>query len=201
MDGALETAAAHDRLTVQQLDLEHRFALLVSAHRERARRLAWRLVGGDAEAAEDITQDAFVKAYQGLSAFRHEARLETWFYRVLIRQAHSYRRWRSVRARWHQMENPPEIEQAAQPGGTNSDRADPFVKRRIAEALARLSRGQREAFILVHLEGFSIRECAELLGKPGGTVKSHLHRALTRLRTDLAELRPCQAGPTEEHSR
>lgn len=130
MDGALETAAAHDRLTVQQLDIEHRFALLVSTHRERARRLAWRLVGGAAEAAEDITQDAFVKAYQKLSAFRHEARLETWFYRILIRQAHSYRRWRSVRDRWHQLENPPEIEQAAQPGGTNSDRADPFVKRR-----------------------------------------------------------------------
>ena len=200
MDGALETVGAHDRLTVQRLDLERRFALLVSTHRERARRLAWRLVGGDAEAAEDITQDAFFKACQGLSAFRHEPRLETWFYRVLIRQVHSYRRWRSVRDRWHQLWNPREIEHAVQPGGSGPEPADPFVKRRIAEALERLSRSQREAFILVHLEGFSVRECAELLGKPSGTVKSHLHRALTRLRTDLAELRPFQPHPTEEHS-
>jgi RNA polymerase sigma-70 factor (ECF subfamily) len=75
-------------------DLEQRFSLFVGTHRERARRLAWRLVGGDDGAAEDVTQDAFVKAYQGLSTFREEARLETWFYRILVRQAHNYRRWR-----------------------------------------------------------------------------------------------------------
>ena len=79
-----------------QLDLEQRFSLFVGTHRERARRLAWRLVGGDDGAAEDVTQDAFVKAYQGLSTFREEASLETWFYRILVRQAHNYRRWRSV---------------------------------------------------------------------------------------------------------
>jgi RNA polymerase sigma factor (sigma-70 family) len=55
-------------------------------------------------------------------------------------------------------------------------------------ALAKLTRSQREVFVLVHLEGFRVRECAELLGKPIGTVKSHLHRALARMRSELADL-------------
>jgi RNA polymerase sigma-70 factor (ECF subfamily) len=52
-------------------------------------------------------------------------------------------------------------------------------------------------FVLVHLEGFTVRETAELLGRPEGTVKSHLHRALARLRQELADLRePALEGRT-----
>ena len=198
----METVEAQvERPDAEQLELEHRFGLLVGSHRERARRLAWRLVGGDADAAEDITQDAFVRAYQKLNTFRHQARLETWFYRILVRQAQTYRRWRAVRDRWQQLWNPPGSEHVPQPSGTDLEAADPFVRRRIAEALGRLSRSQREAFVLVHLEGFTVRECAELMGKPDGTVKSHLHRALSRLRTELADLSPLGAGPSTEHDR
>jgi RNA polymerase sigma-70 factor (ECF subfamily) len=62
------------------------------------------------------------------------------------------------------------------------------LRRRIAGALDALTRSQREAFVLVHLEGFTVRECAEVLGKPAGTVKSHLHRALVTLRRELDDL-------------
>ena len=173
-------------------DLESRFLALVDSHRDRALRLAWRLVGGDEAAAEDVTQDAFVKAYRGLQRFRGEAALETWFYRILVRQAHSYRRWRAVRevSRGGTIDDPPDPHPIA-PG-------DPALRRRIAAALDRLTRSQREAFVLVHLEGFRVRECAEVLGKPIGTVKSHLHRALASLRRELADLRDPQAIPDEE---
>jgi RNA polymerase sigma-70 factor (ECF subfamily) len=161
---------------------EEYFGAFVASHRERARRLAWRLVGGDEAAAEDVTQDAFVKAYQALGNFRGDASLETWFYRILVRQAHNFRRWRAVRDLWSGVweEDPPDPSL----GGLG----DPGLRRRIASALDRLSRRQREVFILVHLEGFTVQECAELLGKPTGTVKSHLHRALTTLRIELADL-------------
>ena len=163
-------------------ELERRFEALVRSHRERAQRLAWRLVGGDAAAAEDVTQEAFVKAFRGLPGFRGEAALETWFYRILVRQAHSYRRWRGVRDFWD--------------GGSSLEPRDPFpdptrdpgLQRRIAAALDQLTKSQREVFVLVHLEGFRVRECAELLGKPIGTVKSHLHRALAGMRRELADL-------------
>ena len=203
-------------------DLEQRFSVFVGTHRERARRLAWRLVGGDDGAAEDVTQDAFVKAYQGLNTFREEASLDTWFYRILVRQAHNYRRWRSVRETWGQLWNQKqtaENEHNEHPAHSNQsgqfaepltgqldeqlsvseqEYGDPFLRQRIAIALERLTHSQRETFILVHMEGFSVRECAEMIGKPTGTVKSHLHRALTGLRTELADLRQLQSSPAEE---
>jgi RNA polymerase sigma-70 factor (ECF subfamily) len=73
---------------------------------------------------------------------------------------------------------------------------DPLLRRRIAEALAQLSRSQREAFVLVHMEGFSVREAATVMGKPEGTVKSHLHRALQALRSQLADLAEDTGGKT-----
>ena len=64
-----------------------------------------------------------------------------------------------------------------------------MLRRRIAAALERLSAAQRETFVLVHLEGFSITEAAAVLGKAPGTLKSHLHRALVSLRETLGDLR------------
>jgi RNA polymerase sigma-70 factor (ECF subfamily) len=160
-------------------DREARFASFAATHRERALRLAWRLVGGDGSAAEDVTQDAFVKAYRGLSRFRDEAQLSTWFYRILVRQAYSYLRWRRVRERFggEVPEDPPD--RGARPA------PDPGLRKQIADALAALPRAQREVFLLVHLEGFTVNEAAEIMGRAPGTVKSHLHRALTALRRRL----------------
>ena len=182
---ALENAAALP-------DLERRFAALVGTHRERARRLAWRLVGGDAAAAEDVTQEAFVKAYQGLARFRGDASLETWFYRILVRQAYNYRRWRAVREAWRG----PDAEAAPDPRPVAP--GDPALRRRIGRALAALSRYQRESFVLVHMEGFTVREASDILGKPVGTVKSHLHRALRSLRAELADLGPAPIAGAKE---
>ena len=161
---------------------EECFSAFIASQRDRAKRLAWRLVGGDEAAAEDVAQDAFVKAYQALGGFRAESSLETWFYRILVRKAHNYRRWRAVRTLWHSDSE----EDPADPSPTAQ--SDPGLRRRIAQALDQLSRRQREAFVLVHLEGFTVQECADFLGKPSGTVKSHLHRALVSMRTELADL-------------
>jgi len=168
-------------LSAVPVDLEERFSALVVSHRDRARRLAWRLIGGDESAAEDVAQDAFVKAYRALGSFRQDASLETWFYRILVNQAHKHRRWRGVRERWsavwderHAIDSP--------------DAGAPALRRRIAEALAKLTRRQRESFVLVHLEGFTVRETGELLGTPEGTIKSHLQRALKALRRELSDV-------------
>lgn len=163
-------------------ELERRFSAFVGSHLDRARRLAWRLVGGDDAAADDVTQDALVRAYRGLGRFREEARLETWFYRILVRQAANHRRWRAVREFWGGVLREDARDPSPRPAG------DPGLRRRIAAALERLTRSQREVFVLVHLEGFTVRETGELLGRSEGTVKSHLHRALHSLREQLSDL-------------
>lgn len=157
---------------------EARFEALVASHRDRAVRLAWRLVGGDAAAAEDVAQDALVRAYRGLAHFRGDAQLDTWFYRIVVRQAYSYRRWRNVRERFMRVD-PDTV------SGSSDPPADPALRARIVEALGALSRNQCDAFVLVHMEGFTIGEAAGIMGKAPGTVRSHLHRALGKLRTQL----------------
>jgi RNA polymerase sigma-70 factor (ECF subfamily) len=164
------------------LDREQRFEAFVASHRDRAVRLAWRLLDGDAAAAEDVAQDAFVRAYRALPRFRGEASLATWFYRILVRRAHSHRRWRAVRERWA---GPSQVE-ATDPRAAAL--GDPLLRRRIGQALERLSRRQREVFVLVHLDGFTVREAAGILRMPTGTLKSHLHRALRGLRRELRDV-------------
>jgi len=183
--------AIHDtgvRALQSEAELERQFAALLDSHRERALRLAWRLVGGDDAAAEDVTQEAFIRAWRGLPRFRGEAQLSTWLYRIVVRQAANHRRWRGVRERWGGAfpDEPPD----PRPRATG----DPGLRRRIASALETLSRGQREAFVLVHLEGFTVNEASEVLGKAPGTVKSHLHRALEKLRAELGDLRNDLSG-------
>lgn len=182
---ALEVVAGPDAL---RKDLESRFIRFVAERRERARRLAWRLVGGHDAAADDIVQEAFLRAYKGLSTFREDASLDTWFYRIVVRQALRYRRWRAVRDLW--VRSTDTLDSASLVSGVacTEPLRDPGLQRRIAAALESLSSSQRQAFVLVYLEGFTAVEASKILGKAVGTVKSHLHRALGRLRLELADL-------------
>jgi RNA polymerase sigma-70 factor (ECF subfamily) len=160
------------------------FEAFVAAHRDRAVGLAWRLVGGDGAAAEDVAQEAFLRAYRGLDRLREEAKRSTWFYRTLVNEAQRHLRWRWVRERLagEMPEDPPD----SRPEATG----DPALRERVARAVSNLPRGQREAFALVHLEGFTVREAAAITGRAIGTIKSHLHRALGNLRAVLADLDP-----------
>jgi len=156
-----------------------RFKQFVVAYRTRAVGLAWRLCGGDAQAAEDIAQEAFLRAHRALPRFRSDARLETWFFRILVRCAHNHRRSQSRR----------ELAVPPTPEGSTAALPDPGLQQRIGMALNTLSRGQREAFVLVHLEGFTIVETAAILKRSPGTIKTHLHRAMPRLRAELGDLK------------
>lgn len=155
-----------------------RFDAFVRAHRDRAVRMARRLCGDDD--AADVAQGAFLRATIAIHTVRDPERLEAWFFRTLVYHARNHRRWRAVRERFAGPWREPAAQQAP----------DPDVKDRVRKALDALPAGQREAFVLVHLEGFTVVEAADLVGSAPGTIKSHLHRALTALRTSLADLDP-----------
>ncbi len=163
-----------------------RLSSFVAENRDRAIGLAWRLLGGDGAAAEDVAQEAFLRAHRGLDGFREDANLSTWFYRILINEIQRHRRWRWVRVRsaGEMPAEPRDPRPAAQ--------RDPALLARVTRAIERLPGGQRQAFVLVHLEGFTIREAAEISDKAVGTMKSHLHRALQSLRAELGDLDPRQ---------
>jgi RNA polymerase sigma-70 factor (ECF subfamily) len=165
--------------TAAELD---RFA---RANLDRAVRLAWRLVGADHAAAEDVVQDALLAAHRSLASFRGDSKLDTWFFRILYRKASNYRRWRALRPSFDG-----DVDTELSDPGRLDTAADAEIARRIDEALARLSGPQRGAFVLVHLEGYTCVEAGRLMGKAPGTVKSHLHRSLEKLRKQLADLAP-----------
>lgn len=171
-------------ITAVDADREAQFAAFVVEHRDRAVGLAWRLLGGDGASAEDVVQDAFVRAYGALDRFRGDAKLSTWFYRIVVNEARRHRRWSWVRERVAGEMPLEPVDPSVEPPG------DPALRARVSAALDKLPRGQREAFVLVHLEGFTIREASEMTGKAMGTLKSHLHRALQALRGELADLEP-----------
>lgn len=174
--------------------IEAQFWSLVRAERDRAVRLAW-LMTRDPEAARDIAQEAFFRAYRALPRFRGESRLSTWFFRILINQVKNHRRHCAFRLRW--LERWFVREEATEPGQQRCPAALPDERaagreicRRIARAMDSLSLSQRMVFTLVHLEGNTVVETADLLDVSAGSVKIHLHRALVKLRRQLRDLAP-----------
>lgn len=145
-----------------------------------AYRIARGLVDSDA-AAEDVVQDAFVHAFRKWRSFRGSASRRSWFVRIVINTARSHMRRQAARqrlSRWlpHASAKPPTEAFATEARGS------------ITAALKRLSPPQREAVLLVHLEGFTVAEAAALTGRAPGTIKTHLHRANGRLREELTKL-------------
>ena len=152
------------------------FDLIVNRYQNKAIRLAYSIVG---EAAEDAAQDAFLRVWRALPAYRGEASLSTWIYTIVRNTALSLRRripegivLRSL-AEPHVMASAESV-----PRGVVGESATPDLLREIQQ----FPEPQRQTVILYYLEGKSYLETAELLNLPMGTVKTYLHRA----RKDLA---------------
>ncbi len=159
------------------------FAALVRAHQGYLRKLLGRICRGDPARADDLAQEAFVRAWRALPGFRGEARFRTW----LTRLAYS-----SLAA-----ERPglPPQEDAAEAAGAHSDFA-PGADWRIDldRALATLSEPQRHALLLTYGADLSHSEAAQVLGWPLGTLKTQVLRAKARLRAQLDAWAPPAAG-------
>ncbi len=150
------------------------FETLVRRYQDRVLNLARRIVT-DADAAADVTQEAFIKAYQQLHRFRGEARFSTWLYRITVNEARTYlRTQRRRRARWEKYgrreASEPVVMKAAEQAG-------PLVA-----LLQELPEKQRVALALFYLQELSVAEIAQAAGAPTGTVKARLSRGRERLR-------------------
>lgn len=137
-----------------------------------------RYLTGHRESAEDLTQQAFVAAWEALPAFRGECRLNTWLHRIAY---HQYTHW--LRRKRETVQLSDTI--VADPG-----RLEGLTTIQVWQAMDTLPDELREPFLLYYARQFSIREIAEILGIPSGTVKSRLFTARARLRQALADTTP-----------
>ena len=138
------------------------FMQLVRLHQAGVRAFAHGLLG-DRVLAEDIAQEAFLRAWRGLGAFRGDAGPGTWLY-AIVRRVALDEAWE--RADWRV--------------------ADPVLRGDLERALQALEPAQREAFLLVVVLGLSYQEVGGMAGCPAGTVASRVFRARTRLAAALS---------------
>ena len=144
------------------------------------------LMGAGAD-ADDVVQEAFVKAYRGLGSFRDGAPFRPWLLRIVANETRNLHR-SSRRRRLREQE----VDQfvAAFPTLRDGDPADRAISRERQELLRRellrLPGPQRLVLVCRYLLDLDETETAAVLGIAKGTVKSRTHRALGRLRTELA---------------
>jgi len=155
------------------------FRELVERHRDRAYALALRMVRS-APDAEEVAQDAFVRAWRALPAFRGDARFSTWLYRIVARCALDRS---AVLSRRRAREAP---EEASWDVAAPESRPHP-EREAIERMLAGLTDPQRAAVVLFYYEDRSVEQVAEILGMPANTVKTHLSRARAALRKAWTE--------------
>lgn len=186
-DDALDSAAAG---RVQSGD-SSAFDELVRRYTPLAYSLAYRLLGGDRETAEEAVQEIFLKVYRSIASFDPKRRFFTWFYTVALNHLRSARR----RVRSHPEEHPVSLEDHAGVPAAQSTSPLPEEQalaregeRLAQEALMKLPARYREVFLLRHVEGLSGREAAEVLELPEATVRTHLYRAREELRRMLTEM-------------
>ncbi len=193
--------SAFDALLVQRFNAgdEKAFDEIVMRYRDRIFAIAIGLLRNRAD-AEEITQDALIRAYRGLARFRGDSSLATWIHRITVNLARN-RYWYFFRRR---RQDSVSLEHAL--GGEDSGSLadviatedpnpaqlavrDEFADH-IGEAMARLDAPQREILTLRNVRGLSYDEIAEELRINVGTVKSRIARARDHLRALLAETYP-----------
>ena len=176
-----------DALALARAGDSEGFRVLVERHSRALFRLAHRMTGNEHD-AEDVVQEAFLRAYRRLHQYDERARFSSWLHRIAANCAYDL-----LRARRRRDEDPwPEA-----PDATAADfpAADPApdrllqsaeVKQRLTVAMSRMSAQEKAAFVLRHFEGMSIAEIGAALGLEASAAKQSVLRAVRKVRQVLA---------------
>jgi RNA polymerase sigma-70 factor, ECF subfamily len=170
------------------------FRVLVERHGRSLFRLAYRMTGNEHD-AEEVVQEAMLRAYRRLDRFESRANFGTWLYRIGVNCALDLMRKRK-----------PEAIHRQQPSGSGEEELDPLdlavstdpgpdrlmlsgeVRDKVKAAMMELSPVERTAFVLRHFEGRSIEEIGSTLGLGAGATKNSVFRAVQKLRRTLEPL-------------
>lgn len=175
-------------------DLEA-FDVLVGRYYRLVFGIAYRMLNGR-EAAEDATQEIFIKAWSNLSRFRNASRFTTWLHSIAVRHCLDAFRKRNREAARREptsleegvdLDHLPERDPSMIPGTAQWN-----LCRSIQDAVERLPEDQRAVVILYYLAGYSVEEIASSLGMHPNTIYARLNKSLSRLKREVGdpEIRP-----------
>ena len=169
----VDKARAGDRLAFEQL---------YRSHCDRIHALCWRMCGGDRALAEDMVQEAFVRAWNKLHLFRGDSKFGTWLHRLTVNVVLSDRRIRVKRVHREQ-EFDGDLERVL------VGERDVFagLRKDLEAAIAGLPERARTVLVLYDIEGYQHNEIAEMTGMAVGSSKAQLHRARKLVREVLKD--------------
>jgi RNA polymerase sigma-70 factor (ECF subfamily) len=175
--GSLELPSETDEQLVARFQAgdEAAFDALVVRHRAAIYCLAHRLTGRH-EDADDLAQEAFLRAYRGLHRFRGESRFRTWMTRILVNLAINSRRARRATV---------PLEEAAGQTAVTGEGPETTLRRQVRQAVRRLPRRQRQILMLKVYEEMKFIEIADVTGISVGTAKATFFQAVQGLRRRL----------------
>jgi RNA polymerase sigma-70 factor (ECF subfamily) len=180
-------ASLVDRAKVGDMEA---FRLLVERHSRSVFRLAFRLTGNEHD-ADEVVQDAMIKAYRQLHRFESRASFGTWLYRIASNCSVDL-----LRSRPRHLDSLDAVAADEGPAPINPVDAEPSAERlvlsgqighRVQDALARLSDRERSAFVLRHVEGLSIDEISRQLNLKTNATKHSIFRAVRKMRVALEQ--------------
>jgi RNA polymerase sigma-70 factor, ECF subfamily len=166
------------------------FALIVSQHQKRVYRVLF-LMLKNAEDADNLTQDCFLRAYTTRAQFRGECSVQTWLLRIAVNLARDHVKSRRA-SFWKRLvgldgDGPDPVPEPVA-GNPSAERG--LIARETLDAVwqtvEQLSQRQKEVFLLRFVEEMELREIAEILDLNIGTVKAQLFRAVSRVREQVA---------------
>lgn len=150
------------------------FETLVEVYRAKVYSIAYQIVG-NADDAEDICQESFIKLYRNIRAYSSNHKFTTWLFRLVTNTAIDHLRKLNKSRRLSVETGLPDRSQAS----------DSDLKLTLDRILSKVSPKQRMAFVLRDLQGFPLNEVAQILECSGVTARVHLHKARTRIRKSL----------------
>ena len=172
----IRKAASGNRAAFRELVMEHSHAMF---------RLAWRLTS-DESAAEDIVQEAFIKAWRKLGDFRMDSSFKSWLHRITVNTAMDYLR-KNLRRKQFETEQP-EYETVRLAAETPDTGRQIDISKQTQAAMMDLSDSERTALLLKHYEGHSINEVASIMDITTGACKQNIFRAVKKMRIALKPL-------------
>ena len=176
---ALDDAELVTRVLVE--DDQHAFAELVRNHQSAVRGLLRQLTRNDLGLADDLAQEAFVRAYRNLSRFRGEAKFSTWLYRI------AYNCFREDARKRKELVG---IDESQLEAEHDPQTVDPALKHDLMNALLQLPLHERSAIVLCCQNGLSHDEASRVLEIPLGTVKTNVLRGREKLKKILSAWGP-----------
>lgn len=173
-------------VTLFQQGEESAFRIVVERYQEKIRNLIYSIFS-EPELVDDLAQEVFIKAYEGLPHFRFQSSLYTWLYRIAVNRSRDEMRKRKIR-KWLSLNAMMESRDAEFHQKMTTQPASTDAQEIVSKGLQQLPEKFRIAIILKDIEGLSYEQMAEVMQCEIGTVKSRLSRARSMLRNVVKPL-------------